>query len=375
MATLGVMTQTQMKKIRNCRKGELTLTSKKERLKQRSMASAECFEQSKKFKMATKKLMATSTTQMSRATPLPPPPPVLPLDPSVNLLELNWWTMSPEEEIEHLLDAKEYMRTGDSSGYVARFVDKQPEVEKKLVKKRRGSQYTVLSEQKLPECANKCALDMMIEDVREGCVVCTQCGLIQSLVILEDARTGATFHDGVSRIVVHHYSRIAHWVANIASLQGETKITLTENEENSLRQFCQKEGDRLGKGVFAVREAIRRGIIPYRFLRHANAIAFRLWPEDVKLPSLSDSDIRAILLQLRRYEDAWQEEILAKSTVKRKNFPAFRFMLPIIAEDLSLPHLADLVAPLSVLNCIRKLNSIVALLRANIDLKKSKQSK
>lgn len=286
-------------------------------------------------------------------------------------LQMDTCTMSPEEEIEHLLDAAQYLRTEDFNGYTQHFLSPQDRQPKVTAKKHRGSPGRCLQTFSLPDCANQggkhpCGQGTTMEDVREGCVVCIQCGLIQSMSILESVRTGATFHSGVSPIAVHHYSRIVHWVENIASMQGETKLTITPTEEAQLLAFCLKEEHRVGKGVFAVREALRRGIIPYRFLRHAPALAFRLWPRLVKLPSLSDKDVRAVLLRLRKYEDAWHLEILGNGIFKRKNFPAFRFMWPIIVEDLNLVHLADMVKPLVVGRCLRKLGFIVNAMKLRI---------
>ncbi len=276
--------------------------------------------------------------------------------------------MTQDQWIEHLLDAAPFLKSDSLEEYQNEFCKPTAVVTKP--KRRRGSPNQVLETSSLPPCRNpkgECGLGTTIEDVREGSVVCIQCGLIQALSIFENATTSAIFHSGVSRIVVHHYSRIVHWAENIASLQGETKLTITESELTTLRTFCLAEESRIGVGVRAVREALHRKVIPYRFLRHANTLAFTLWPDKVKLPSLSDQDVRAVLQRLRRYEDVWQREISGKSRFKRKNFPAFRFMWPVIVEDLGLTHLQDMVSPLVVPRCIANLIGLVCYMREIID--------
>jgi len=287
-------------------------------------------------------------------------------------VEVVTFFMSEEEKMEHLLDAMPFMRTEDLSGYKKHFLPDAPS--SKPVKRRRGSPGQCLAPSSLPDCANPagtCGSGTLMEDVNEGSVVCLACGLIQSLSILESASMFASpsFHSGVSSIVVHHYSRIVHWVENIASLQGETKPKMTMEQEVALDTFCRNEESRIGGGVFLIREALRRDVIPYRFLRHANTIAFARWPTKVKLPSLSAKDVRAVLLQLRRYEDAWHREILGNSSIKRRNFPPFRFMWPVIIDDLGLdPSMRTLVEPLKVKACIKKLQFIVDLMRKRIAL-------
>src|SRR3954471_17703578 len=139
--------------------------------------------------------------------------------PSRRAVEVVTFFMTEEEKINHLLDAMPYMKEEALIGYGERFLPVAKVEPAK--KKRRGSPNQCIGISSLPACANQeCGLGTMIEDAREGSVVCIACGLIQSLSILDHACTDVYSHSGVSPLVVHHYSRIVHWVENITSLQG-----------------------------------------------------------------------------------------------------------------------------------------------------------
>lgn len=284
--------------------------------------------------------------------------------------------MSAEEEIEHLLDAKEFLRNEDSSGYAQLLDPSLTSVQPSQPKRRRCSPWAA-NHVSLPDCRNgpfcgggPLASGTTIEDANGGSVVCFQCGLIQATSIFEPATTDALHHDGVGRVVVHRYSRIVHWAANMKSLQGETGVTLTEEQWAILRAYLKDEESHIGTGVFAVREALRRKIIPYRFLRHATTIAWLVWSDQAKPPVIKSDEFRCILRRLREYESVWDSEISGKTLYKRKNFPTFRFMFPFVTSDLGLDHLCALVQPHTVKRSLKKMNWVVGVMRILIQNKK-----
>lgn len=262
-------------------------------------------------------------------------------------------TLKTEEAlIDYLLSAKDMLRNDDWSGWCKSFA---PAEAKELspsqpppAKRRRESPFLGRVSGNLPPCRNpECGLDMTIEDVAEGSVVCIQCGMIQSTVVLVDdvgtAMSGPVIN--YACFVAHRYSRIVYWHANMMSIQGDTNPMLREGELQSLQLFFQNDGKLLKPGVAAIQEAVRKKIVPYRLRRHAPNLAWRLWPKECPvLPVLSDEEVRSILQQLRRYESVWDKKISGKNTGSVKYFP-FRFLWGVVCTQLGYPHLVRLFLP------------------------------
>lgn len=193
-----------------------------------------------------------------------------------------------------------------------------------------------------------CGSTEIIEDVNEGSVVCIQCGLIQCTSVFGGpiAGTDVYYHGGVSRTVVHRYSRIVYLRSILSSLQGETHVDLSLGEWIMLQQFFHTgENQSLPKEGPSVKKAIRSLKLPYRLMRHAYTIAWQLWK--IKLPNPSGQEIRDIFQLFRAFENAWDRAPLASSVRNgRRKFPAYAVVWKHCCLQLEYDHLVDLLPPL-----------------------------
>lgn len=191
-----------------------------------------------------------------------------------------------------------------------------------------------------------CGSTEIIEDASVGSVVCIQCGMIQCTSVFEGAGIDAYFHGGVSRTVVHRYSRIVYLRAILLSLLGETRVDLDLGEWIILRQYFQREENLThNKDASSVKRAIRSLKLPYRLMRHAYTIAWQLWK--IPLPVPSGQEIRDVFRLFRVFESAWDRAPLAGSIRKgRKKFPAYAVVWKHCCRQLEYDWLEDLLPPL-----------------------------
>lgn len=191
-----------------------------------------------------------------------------------------------------------------------------------------------------------CNSTEIIEDVNEGSVVCIQCGMIQSMSVFESADTNAIYHEGVSRTVVHRYSRIVYLRAILLGLQGETRVDLDLEEWITLQLYFQQEDTQSApKNAALVKKAIRHLKLPYRLMRHAHTLAWQLWK--ISLPNLDVQETRDVFRQFRVFENAWDREPLGSSIRKgRKKFPSYSVVWNYCCLELKYVHLVDLLPPL-----------------------------
>jgi hypothetical protein len=127
-----------------------------------------------------------------------------------------------EDEIdEYLLDCQEYISAGDVAGWKERFTHSSLAP----VKRTRGSPSRVLN-QTAATCV-ECHSSEVIDDVKQGQIVCTDCGLVQSHHIYT-----ATFQDTLhaTPIRVHRYSRIVYFKSVLRSLMGDTRPQLVKDD-------------------------------------------------------------------------------------------------------------------------------------------------
>lgn len=220
-----------------------------------------------------------------------------------------------EQHIQELMMGYEMLRSGTStlSSLSSDMKDRQQseDISKKLA----------LAPSKNPNpaaCLNPSCKSLDIHvDANGACAVCFQCGLIRDTAVFEDASISAVFHTGVSRIVVHRYSRIAVVRGVLRSLKGETNLCWTLAEEDKIYNYCQSEGS--PQSAALVKKCIKTLKLPRRLLHHATTIAFRLWP--IPIPNPSEYEIRSVLLRFRELENVWDRLALGSSVRNgRKKF-------------------------------------------------------
>jgi transcription initiation factor TFIIIB Brf1 subunit/transcription initiation factor TFIIB len=187
----------------------------------------------------------------------------------------------------------------------------------------------------------------VVEDADQGCVVCIQCGLIQTSSVFENASTDAVFHGGVSRIVVHRYSRIAILRGILLSLQGETRLVLDHEQTEKLRSFFPTGEP--PENAIAVKRAIRILHLPRKLTHHATTIWFRLWQGHT--PNPSESEIRDVLHLFRALENVW-DRLPLENFVRnhRKKFLSLPLTWKFLCEKLHFDELGTIMDELQIKN-------------------------
>lgn len=194
-----------------------------------------------------------------------------------------------------------------------------------------------------PRCKSCMTENEIVEDVQEGHVVCTRCGMIQSSVVMETALTNAQFHTGLSRDVVHHYSRWIYLRSIIQATLGETTIELCDGHLQLLKEFAAN----VEPSVEAVKEAIRVHKLPYSMMRHATTIASQLWPGKIRdVASVGQSEMARICRRFRQYEMVWDSQRSAEAKQGRKFFMNYRLLWAEMTREMHLDHLSTMFQPL-----------------------------
>jgi hypothetical protein len=212
-----------------------------------------------------------------------------------------------EEVNNYLMDSMPYLATSDLSGWKERFAPEAP----RPVKRRRCSPNEKIWT-KRPPCV-ECKSDEIIEDVTEGSVVCTACGTIQGILLgTGPANTSVARLQQVGRHVVHRYSRVVYFRSFLASIQGETKPKIGEQELANLR--------RLTSGPSCTPETVSRALkklkLGSKYRRHRYSLAVTLSDGHFK-PLLLPGDTMSVMLTLfRRVEWYWM--FGGKKVVKKR---------------------------------------------------------
>ena len=211
-----------------------------------------------------------------------------------------------------------------------------------------------------------CNSTEIIEDVNEGFVVCTQCGMIQAMFVFENAGTDAIYHEGVSRIAVHRYSRIVYLRGILKSFSGETRLTFDPGDPAMILWFFQKEENaNLPENITSVKLALKWMNLPLRYVYHASTIAWLLWKTPLPLPDAEK--VREIFRLFRALENVWDREPLAGSIRKgRKKFPSYPLTWRFICEVQGHEELRDLVPGLATPKLIARQWEILKRMLAKI---------
>lgn len=212
-------------------------------------------------------------------------------------------------------------------------------------------------------CRNpSCSLPDVQEDADGASVVCIQCGMIQTTSVFETASTGAIFHEGVSRTVVHRYSRLVILRGILRSLQAETRVDLSFDQTCALHS-CFPSGEPPAS-TFRVKKAILRLKLPYRLMKHATTIRFLLWR--CATPNPSEDEIRIVLRRFRVLENAWDRLPLGSSIRQgRKKFLSYPLVWKHLCVEEGFPELGSIMDELQIKNkrnVKRQLNLLVRLI-------------
>jgi hypothetical protein len=165
---------------------------------------------------------------------------------------------------EYLMDAMEYLKTEDLSGWKARFQPTPPEAPMP-VKRLRQSPVRAAFHPQHP-CAG-CKSEEVIDDVHEGQIVCLHCGLIQQLGVFWGGIAHCSYDQmsNLARVAIHRYSRVIHFMTVIRLGEGNSR-PIVDTETLLLMQV-----DLVGENVddCNVRKMLRRLGLSRRYRRHA----------------------------------------------------------------------------------------------------------
>jgi len=128
--------------------------------------------------------------------------------------------------LDYLMNSVVYLRTDDLDGWKKTFSPPPPPPPPPPQKRLRQSPATAPY---IPlDLCVACKSEEVIEDVRQGQVVCTSCGLIQ----LQGVFTGGAAHcswdmlKNATRVSIHRYSRVVHFLNVVRLLQADSSPTI-----------------------------------------------------------------------------------------------------------------------------------------------------
>jgi len=237
--------------------------------------------------------------------------------------------------MDYLLRCQEFLKTGDVSGWKESFAPELliPESPKK---RRRGSPSALLWTP-LPPCRS-CKSSETIEDVKEGSVVCTACGIIQSTQTLgiDVAHMSIDRLMNGHRHVVHRYSRVVYFRSFLMSIQGNTRPVLSTEEQASLRLTLGGEKVITGAVVASV---IKRLKLSNRLRRHTESIAITM-SGGVYKPIVIPTHTFFELLTLFRRVEFWWDHGMSKNMPGRRVFLSYPYVYYQLCHHLKLHHLS-----------------------------------
>jgi hypothetical protein len=223
--------------------------------------------------------------------------------------------MSDMEVLEYLLDCQGFIEARDLDGWTKKYnpIQKQP------VKRRRMSPGAYIWTP-YPNCIG-CGSGEIIEDVKEANVVCTMCGIIQSVLIgTQPVLINADRLAEVSPVVVHRYSRIVYFRSFMLSMVGMTEPEISVEVLDRLRLAIV--GAVSKKSVLLGLKSI--GLLT-RYRRHAVSIAGTL--DRTFKPLVIPGAVFLELLKLfRRVEYFWENDGHKKQFKGRSVFLSYPYV-------------------------------------------------
>ena len=142
--------------------------------------------------------------------------------------------LNDDEYNEYILDCQDFLKHSDVEGWKRRY-QARPAVPEPVAKKRRMQPDSLTWVPNTP-CL-ECGSPEVIDDIPQGQVVCTNCGLVQSLHIYTksaESFADSTQNRGCAK-VIHRYSRIVYFRSLLQGMSGMTSPTITEKEVDLLR--------------------------------------------------------------------------------------------------------------------------------------------
>jgi hypothetical protein len=253
--------------------------------------------------------------------------------------------LTGEAQLEYLLNCLDYLEANDVCGWKRRFAAESLSTEtselkhqEQRPKKKRRMSPDALVWQCLPPCRS-CGSGDTVEDIREGSVVCTVCGLIQQTQILGvgDANMSYEQLKNGNRKKVHQYSRVVYFRSFLMGLQGKTRPIITPQELESLRATCAGESSLHEVDEVCVVKALKKLKLSIKFRRHRYSIACMLNPH-YKVVHI-DASVFFLMLKLFRVVECHWQHGMKRKLGERKVFFSYPYVYYQLCVHLDLMHL------------------------------------
>lgn len=232
------------------------------------------------------------------------------------------------------MDAATFLKTMDLEAWKMKF---QPTTENNVkIPLRRGCPSRMLWKPQ-PACVN-CSTYCVVEDAKMGSVVCTACGMIQSsCVLLADPVftniNGRAIYQG---LVVHRYSRSAYFRHTMNTMQGRTKLSISEDHLLQIQQDCAYVGN---ANSSTVRKFIIKRNYPKRYLRHIEKITQDVSDYSEKSLVIGEQLQWQILKIFKQIEYYWDMGFCKRIRKGRKSFFSYPYLFYQICYSLGATHL------------------------------------
>lgn len=263
--------------------------------------------------------------------------------------------LETEALMDYLLSCQDYLKENDLLGWKKTFAPDTVVLMKEPPKKRQRMSPNALRWQPLPNC-KECQSPDVIEDVAEGSVVCTACGIIQSMQLLgtDPAFMSVDMLKNAYRHVVHRYSRVVYFRSLLLGLQGKTVPSISIEELASLRRTIVGEGSAIHPSV--VWTALKKLGLGTKYRRHLEALAVKLSGGLYSPVEIEVDQFFELLTLFRRVECEWDHGV--KQTIPtRRVFLSYPYIYYQLCHHIGSPHLTGshhLLKSVKLLNVLHK---------------------
>lgn len=231
--------------------------------------------------------------------------------------------LTPDLQLDYLMDSSCFLQSMNLTGWIERF---QPACPTKA-KKTRGAPGAYVWKQ-LPPC-RACKSSEVIEDVPQGCVVCTACGLIQDTYAMgvTPAHISMNGLTEGSRYAVHRYSRLVYFRSLLQIYQGENQHRIPAELIVSIRKNIDETRACVGPVTPSiVRRSIRSLRLPSKYRKFAAVIACELSGKSNKQLTIGGPLLLEMFRIFRQIEYHWDHGACKRSKKGRKSFMSYNYI-------------------------------------------------
>jgi transcription initiation factor TFIIIB Brf1 subunit/transcription initiation factor TFIIB len=239
-----------------------------------------------------------------------------------------------EKLLDYLMDSMQYLKHDDLVGWKAKF---QPEPILPAKKQKRLRQSPAAAPIIPFEPCLECKSDQILDDVREGQVVCLSCGLIQTRVVFTADFAHCTYDQirNTARVAIHRYSRVVHFLNVIRLLTGDSSPVIDDVTMNSL--LLEVGGEKTFESVI---RGLRKLGACVKYRKHAWRLVLMCGGA---CPYKFDAQDVMLMVKMFRIVEFWWEKKRWRVFPERKVFFSYKFLLFQFLHALKLPAPTDLL--------------------------------